>query len=189
MFKLCINIFVRKECRRKYATKKQQLSVPMLAPIRRISTQILFPARESRTSFHSIDGINMLTASQHRYFNQLQLDNRQQIACFKVTAKSYNATTWTAGHRRVKTVQNSQSSEASNALPLAWSRALRGDEVLQLALKHIIWWRLLQEISEERDSFGAQVLLLYQWSQSCLGSMVFAWKVAGAHLAGFRRHD
>jgi hypothetical protein len=39
-----------------------------------------------------------------------------EIACFKVTEKSYNVATWTAERRRVKNAQNSQRRKASNAV-------------------------------------------------------------------------
>jgi hypothetical protein len=42
--------------------------------------------------------------------------SRHQLACFKVTVKSYNVATRTAEPRRVKTVQNSQRSKASNVV-------------------------------------------------------------------------
>jgi hypothetical protein len=42
--------------------------------------------------------------------------SRHQIACFRVTAKSYNVATRTMERRRVKTAQNSQQSKASNAV-------------------------------------------------------------------------
>jgi hypothetical protein len=51
--------------------------------------------------------------------------SRNQIACFKVRAKSYNVATRTAEPGRVKTFQNSQRSKASNAVLLSWSRAVR----------------------------------------------------------------
>jgi hypothetical protein len=68
-----------------------------------------------------------------------------QIACFKVTAKSYNLATWTAEPRRVKTVQNSQRSKASNP---PWTDDVRprgkgGRWSPHMALKHAIWWLLL----------------------------------------------
>jgi hypothetical protein len=51
---------------------------------------------------------------------------RHQIACFRVTAKSYNVSTRTVEPRRVKTTLNSQRSKARNAVLLTWSRAERG---------------------------------------------------------------
>jgi hypothetical protein len=53
-------------------------------------------------------------------------NNRHQIACFKVTSKSYTVATRTAEPRRVKTAQNSQHSKASNAVLVTWSRVVRG---------------------------------------------------------------
>jgi hypothetical protein len=47
-------------------------------------------------------------ASTNQYYS-----NRHQIACFKVTAKSYNVATRTAESRRVKTSQRSKASNAA----------------------------------------------------------------------------
>jgi hypothetical protein len=52
--------------------------------------------------------------------------NRHQTACFKVVAKSYNVATRTAEPRRAKTAQNSQRNEASDAVLVTSSRAVRG---------------------------------------------------------------
>jgi hypothetical protein len=44
------------------------------------------------------------------------LHYRHQIACFKITAKSYNVATRTAEPRRVKAAENSHRSKDSNAV-------------------------------------------------------------------------
>jgi hypothetical protein len=54
------------------------------------------------------------------------VSSRHQIACFKVTAKSYNVAARTTEHRRMKTAQNSQRSKASNAVLLTQSCTERG---------------------------------------------------------------
>jgi hypothetical protein len=51
--------------------------------------------------------------------------SRYQIACFKVAAKLYIVATRTAERRRVRTAQNSQRSNARNAVPVTWSRVAR----------------------------------------------------------------
>jgi hypothetical protein len=51
-----------------------------------------------------------------------------QIACFKVTSKSYNVATRTAEPRLVKTAQNLQRSKTRNVVLLTYSRAVRGGE-------------------------------------------------------------
>jgi hypothetical protein len=56
--------------------------------------------------------------------------SRQQTACFKVTAKSYNVATRTAEPRRVKTTQNAQRSKTSNAVLVTQSSEVSGGEAL-----------------------------------------------------------
>jgi hypothetical protein len=67
--------------------------------------------------------------------------SRHQIACFKVTTKSYNVATRTAEPRRMKAAQNSH---RSNAVLLTWSRAVmvvksfRGLETYNLVTATIV---------------------------------------------------
>jgi hypothetical protein len=73
-----------------------------------------------------------------------------QTARFKVTHKSCNVATRTAEPRRVKTAQNLQHSKTSSSVLLPYSRAVRCVCACvracnpTVALKHAIWWWLLQ---------------------------------------------
>jgi hypothetical protein len=55
--------------------------------------------------------------------------NHHHTTCFRITEKSFKVTKRTADPRRIKTAQNSQRRNASNAVLVTWSRAGRGDEV------------------------------------------------------------
>jgi hypothetical protein len=68
--------------------------------------------------------------------------SRHQIACFKVTAKSYNVATRAAEPRRVKTARNPRRNKTSNTVLVTVARS-NGGRSPSVALKHGTSWRLL----------------------------------------------
>jgi hypothetical protein len=98
----------------------------------------------------------------------LDYSSRRLIACFKVTAESYNVAIQTAEPKRVKTDQNSQRSKSSNAALATLSRAVRKSwgggglksfrGLEEWHFEHLLCTLGLQELSPQSDVLLAWLL-------------------------------
>jgi hypothetical protein len=96
----------------------------------------------------------LLRTLNYRFFALTHLKKKSnfsdshQIACFKVTTKSYNVATRIAEPRRVKKAQNSQRSKASNAVLVTEQRggvkSFRGLEACNLVTATVVYlWNVV----------------------------------------------